>query len=81
MEIQAVQIMNIASPYKKFYIFFKELSFLKFSRKIKINPRCTAPIYVLSICKRKIKSVEGLRRYRPQKLMLKSVDTRTDGQD
>ena len=38
-------------------------------KKTKIKLRCTTPIYVLSMCKRKIKSLEGLRRYRPYKLM------------
>ena len=33
-------------------------------KKAKIKPQCTTPIYVLSMCKRKIKSVEELRRYR-----------------
>ena len=74
------KLMNIASPYKKFYIFSKNSHFFNFQEKSKLTLRCTAPIYVLSICKRKIESVEGLRRYRPYKLVLKSVDTRTDGQ-
>ena len=73
------KLMNIASPFKKFYIFSKNPHFVNFREKSKLTLRCTAPIYVLSICKRKIKSVEGLRRYRPYKLVLKSVDTRTDG--
>ena len=73
------KLMNILSPFKKFYIFSKNSHFVNFPEKSKLTLRCTAPIYVLSICKRKIKSVEGLRRYRPYKLVLKSVDTRTDG--
>ena len=73
------KLMNIASQFKKFYIFSKNSHFFNFREKSKLTLRCTAPIYVLSICKRKIKSVEGLRRYRPYKLVLKSVDTRTDG--
>ena len=71
------KLMNIASPYKEFYIFSKNCHFLNFREKSKLTLRCTVPIYVLSICKRKIKSVEGLRRYRPYKLVLTSVDTRT----
>ena len=71
------KLMNIASPYKKFYIFSKNSHLFNFREKSKLTLRCTAPIYVLSMCKRKIKSVEGLRRYRPYKLVLKSVDTRT----
>ena len=63
------KLMNIANPYKKFYIFSKNSHFVNFQEKSKLTLRCTAPIYVLSICKRKIKSVEGLRRYRPYKLM------------
>ena len=63
------KLMNIANPYKKFYIFSKNSHFFNFREKSKLTLRCTAPIYVLSICKRKIKSVEGLRRYRPYKLM------------
>ena len=61
--------MNIANPYKKFYIFSKNSHFFNFREKSKLTLRCTAPIYVLSISKRKIKLVEGLRRYRPYKLM------------
>ena len=63
------KLMNIANQYKKFYIFSKNSHFFNFREKSKLTLRCTAPIYVLSICKRKIKSVEGLRRYRPYKLM------------
>ena len=63
------KLMNIANPYKKFYIFSKNSHFFNFREKSKLTLRCTAPIYVLSICRRKIKSVEGLRRYRPYKLM------------
>ena len=63
------KLMNILSPFKKFYIFSKNSHFVNFREKSKLTLRCTAPIYVLSIRKRKIKSVEGLRRYRPYKLM------------
>ena len=63
------KLINIANPYKKFYIFSKDSHFFNFREKSKLTRRCTAPIYVLSTCMRKIKSVEGLRRYRPYKLM------------
>ena len=59
------KLMNIASPYKKFYIFH----FFNFREKLKLTLCCTAPIFVLSMCRGKIKSVEELRRYRPYKLM------------
>ena len=72
------KLMNILSPFKKFYIFSKNSHFVNFQEKSKLTLRCTAPIYVLSICKRKIKSVEGLRRYRPYKLVLKTC-RHTDG--
>ena len=71
------KLINILSPFKKFYIFSKNFHFVNFQEKSKLILHCTAPIYDLSICKRKIKSVEGLPRYRPYKLVLKSVDTRT----
>ena len=63
------KLMNIASPFKKFYIFSKNSHFFIFQEKSKLTLRCTDLIYFLSICERKIKSVEGLRRYRPYKLM------------
>ena len=83
-EIQAAQIHECckSTVYKKFqFIFFEVFSFFQFSRE-KNNPaypRCTALIFGLSICKRRIEFVDSLRKYRPYKLMLKSVDTRTDG--
>ena len=63
------KLINIASPYKKFYIFSKNSHFFSFQEKSKLTLRCTAPIYVLPICKKRTESVEGLRRYRPYKLM------------
>ena len=73
------KLMNIASPYKKFHIISKICHFLNFREKSKLTLCCTASIYLHSICKRRIESVEGLRRFSPYKLMLKSVYTRTDG--
>ena len=56
---------------KKFHTFSKISHFFNFGEKSKYpHPlRCTAPIYVLSMCNRKIIFVEGLLRYRPYKLM------------
>ena len=50
---------------------FQFLQIFQFSKKKKNQnqTRCTTPIYVLFICKKEIKSVEELRRYRPYKLM------------
>ena len=78
-KIKSMEGLRRYRPYKKFYIFSKNSHLFNFREKSKSTLRSAAPIYVLSICKRKIKSVEGLRRYRPYKLVLKSVDTRTDG--
>ena len=61
--------MNIASPYKKFHVISKISHSFHFQEKSKLTPSCTDPVYVLSMCKRKIKSVEGLLRYRPYKLI------------
>ena len=54
---------------RNFTFFSKNSNFFNFQEKSKLTLRCTAPIYVLSICKRKIELMEGLRRYRPYKLM------------
>ena len=60
------KLMHIASLYQKFD-FFSKISplFLNFQEKSKLTPCCTIPKYILSMCKKKIKSVEGLRRNRP----------------
>ena len=61
--------MNIASLYKKFHVISKISHSFNFQEKSKLTPSCTDPVYVLSLCKIKIKSVEGLLRNRPYKLM------------
>ena len=51
---------------------FQFLQIFQFSRKKKRKSNSVAQLQYMffpSICKRKIKSVEGLRRYRPYKLM------------
>ena len=76
-EIQAVQ----AHEYKKFYIISKISHFVNFRENSKLTSRYTAPIYIFFHVQEKNWICWGLRRYRLYKLMLKSVDTRTDGQN
>ena len=71
----SVQIHKYCRSLNKNHIFFKDFSF----SQLPSIARLTAPIYVLSICEMRIESVEGLRKYRPYKLMLKSVDPLTHG--
>ena len=68
-EIQAEQTHEYCKSIQEILHFSRISHFLNFQGKSKLTPRCTAPMYVLSMCKRKIKSVEGLPRYRPYKLM------------
>ena len=68
-EIQAVQTHEYCKSIQEILHFFKDFSFSPFSRKSKLTSRYTAPIYVLSMCKRRIEYIEGLLRYRPYKLM------------
>ena len=59
------KLMNIASPYKKFYIFSKISHFFNFQEKSKLTLQ-----YLFFPCARgEVGSTEGLRRNRPYKLM------------
>ena len=68
-EIQAVQTHEYCKSIQEILHFSKISHFLNFHENSKLTIRCTAPIYVLSICEREMESMEGLRRYRPYKLM------------
>ena len=77
------KLMSIASLYKKIHIFANISFFFSFSRRIKINPP-SFPIaqlqYMFFPCASvQLNPLRGLRRYRPYKIKLKSVRTRTDG--
>ena len=48
---------------------FTVFAIFQFSLNIKNNPRCTHPIYVLSMCKSRIESVEVLLRLGPRKFI------------
>ena len=69
------KFMDIVSPLKKFIFFFQISHFLN----CRVKSKQPSPIYVLSVCEMRIESFQGLRRYRPYRFMLRSVEPRTDG--
>ena len=63
LRYESYKVMKIASLYKKFRFFLSILIFTIFEKEYIC--RCSALIYGLSKCKKKIEYVEGLLRYRP----------------
>ena len=69
-------ILQVHTCIRNFTFFQRFLFFFQFSRKIKINPPLHSSNKRSCPCARG--KLDPLRRYRPCKLMLKSVDIRTD---